>query len=430
MSFAEPYFSKQKGIHCHITDEPSPTLQYAVVIPAFQEEDILPSLDSLWHCSRPTGDIEVLVVVNAPDTANEETLRINKAALKTIASWCNLHIDKHFKIFTLDATNLPVRHAGVGLARKIGMDEAVWRFNTIQKPSGLVLSFDADCLCDENYFAEIEKYYERFPQANGFNLYFEHPLSGHDFSPRIYEGIIQYELHLRYYVEGLRYSGFPYAFHTVGSCYAVKADTYVKQGGMNRKKSGEDFYFLHKIIPLGNFYEINTTRVVPSPRPSKRVPFGTGPAIQKFLQQHDEMMLTYNPQLFDLLRDFFSLSVQFYKQKPDAVNRILYNLHPALCEYLNALKFPLKMNEINSNCGSQKSFFKRFYTWFDAFAVLKFLNYASAKGFSKVHVREAATWLLHKKGKTLPVLSDTQSLLLFFREIERQGSYISPLQQL
>jgi len=42
-------------------------------------------------------------------------------------------------------------------------------------------------------------------------------------SAQVYGAIAAYELHLRYYVQALRYAGFPHAHHTVGSCLAVRA---------------------------------------------------------------------------------------------------------------------------------------------------------------------------------------------------------------
>ena len=60
---------------------------------------------------------------------------------------------------------------------------------------------------------------------------------------------------------------------------AVRPEAYMKQGGMNRRKAGEDFYFLNKIMSLGGFGECAETTIYPSPRTSKRVPFGTGQAV-------------------------------------------------------------------------------------------------------------------------------------------------------
>jgi hypothetical protein len=427
MSFADAYFSKQQGIHSHIPEPPSYALQYAVVIPAFNEENILQVLDSLWNCMRPADAVEVIVVVNAPEHAAKEIRTANHTTLLEIANWLTAHHEDRFRFYTLDADDLPLRIAGVGMARKIGMDEASWRFNRIRKPGGLIVSLDADCLCDPNYFTEIESHHHRYPQAEGFNIYFEHPVSGHEFPGPVYQGIMQYELHLRYYVQGLRYAGFPYAYHTVGSCYAVKASSYAKQGGMNRRKSGEDFYFLHKIFPLGNFFEISTTRVIPSPRPSLRVPFGTGPAMHKFLL-NKQPVETYHPDLFEMLRQFFFVVPLLYKQNPAAMEKILQPLHPVLKDYLSSAGWRKALAEINSNCASPSTYMKRFFSWFDGFLVLKFLNFASRE-FPRMDVREAALCLLQMKQLKLPADPEAFELLMFYRELEKKETRVSHLPQ-
>jgi len=138
------------------------------------------------------------------------------------------------------------------------------------------------------FFAEIEKHFEQHSNTPGCSIYFEHPIAGNEFEANIYEGIINYELHLRYYYQALKYCGLQYAFHTVGSSMVVRSSAYQKQGGMNKRKAGEDFYFIHKIIALGNFSELNSTVVYPSPRISDRVPFGTGKAIGDWIEQELE----------------------------------------------------------------------------------------------------------------------------------------------
>src|SRR5207249_6387595 len=101
------------------------------------------------------------------------------------------------------------------------------------------------------------------PRSPGCSIYFEHPLEG-PLDARVYDAISTYELHLRYYVQALRYAGFPYAYHTFGSCMTVRADAYMEQGGMNKRKAGEDFYFLQKIISLDGFSDLTETTVIPS----------------------------------------------------------------------------------------------------------------------------------------------------------------------
>src|SRR5690606_25563210 len=83
---------------------------------------------------------------------------------------------------------------------------------------------------------------------NGLSLYYEHPYENVENGVhRNY--IIDYEIFLRYYALGLQYAAYPYAFQTVGSSMAARASIYASIGGMNRRKAGEDFYFLHKVFP-------------------------------------------------------------------------------------------------------------------------------------------------------------------------------------
>ena len=124
-------------------------------------------------------------------------------------------------------------------------------------------------------------------------------------------------MHLRYYYQGLAYSGFPYVFHTVGSAIAVKALSYVKAGGMNSRQAGEDFYFIQKLVPSGGYFNLNSTTVYPSPRASFRVPFGTGASIGKLTEDNSSILLTYNFLAFKELRTFFGMIENIYNCKPE-----------------------------------------------------------------------------------------------------------------
>lgn len=427
MAFAEHYFSKQQSFHPHITDVPNAELNYAVVIPSFYEENIIAALEALWKTERPEGALEVIVVINEQKGVPEEIHQVNLQTSHVIDNWKKQHEEDKFKVFSIFADSLPPQHAGVGLARKIGMDEAIWRFNQINNPDGFIFSFDADCICDSNYFTATESFLKKYPSAHGFSFYFEHPITGNDFPENVYQGIIQYELHLRYYIQALRYAGFPYAFHTIGSCYAVRASSYVKQGGMNRKKSGEDFYFLHKIIPLGNFYEINTTRVVPSPRPSLRVPFGTGPAVHQFLSNNKEW-LTYNPELFNILQTFLSGIHLLFKKDRSYIEKRIKSNNPVLVSFLNSVNYPKNLEIINANSSSVNTFIKRFYRWFNALQVLRFLNSASEK-YNKMPVTQASAELLTMKNNSIKPDLSAIELLNFYREMERKEPYFIHLPQ-
>lgn len=421
MGFAEGYFSKQVNFHPFIAEPPSDRLQYIVVIPAFCESDMMNTLNSLWNCTRPQWDVEVIVVVNFSEKSDESVIQSSLEGVKILQEWIKAHSKTVFRVLLIEAFNLPAKHAGAGLARKIGMDEATYRFNQIGNAKGLIISFDADCTCDKNYFKAIEYYSERFPSANGFNIYFEHPVAGNEYPDKVYKSIIKYELHLRYVNQFLRYAGFPYAYHTLGSAFAVRAGTYTAQGGMNRRKAGEDFYFLHKIIPLGNFHEINTTRVIPSPRPSERAPFGTGAAINKLLSAPDDIMMTYNPESFIALKDFFATACQFHRKSLYEIDRLIENAPEPVTGFLQENNAAHAIDEINNNCASIKAFTNRFFRWFDALSIVKYLNDVHRSHYSFMNIREAAEVLLAYMGKKINCSRSEPEMLSRFRSIERKG---------
>jgi hypothetical protein len=420
MGFADRYLNKQKGFVASVPGVPSGQLKYIVVLPAYCEPDLTDALESLWNCVRPDGHIEVLVVINSPENAGEEVLQSNRHTLEKASGWIACHHDPSMNFHMLEKSSLPASDAGVGLARKIGMDEAVHRFNSINRPDGYILSFDADSCCDGDYFTSIAEEICRHPDIKGFTVYFEHPVQGTEFDDRVYAAITEYELHLRYVNQFLRYAGFPYAHHTVGSCFGVRAETYTAQGGMNKRQGGEDFYFLHKIIPLGNFTDITTTRVIPSPRVSARVPFGTGPVIGRYLNSEEPGLKTYAPECFLALRELFRIVPELFKATRDDIGGRMKPLPESMKAFLMEHQVTESVMEISANCGSPDTFNKRFYRWFDAFRVIKYLNYASRNFYPQIAVGEAAKHFLSVTEQMVNTEKFTNlELLRVFRKMER-----------
>jgi glycosyltransferase involved in cell wall biosynthesis len=374
---------------------PEPGLGLIVVIPCHNEPSLNCPLDSLWRCTRPNRPAEVIVVINSSADDPAEIVHQNEETHCTALAWIGRHQDPGLRFHLIHAPGLPPKHAGVGLARKIGMDEALRRFDVAgtAERHGVIACFDADCACDANYLAALDRHFLAHPDTPGCSIYFEHPLEG-PLSPEIYRAGAAYELHLRYYVEALRFAGLPFAFHTVGSAMAVTAEAYRKQGGMNKRQAGEDFYFLHKIIQLGNFTELNTTRVSPSPRPSDRVPFGTGKAVRAFLDSGS--LNTYPLQAFDDLRQLTRWAASF---SPETMRNELRlpNAWPALLtQFLARNEFPKVWETLRTQTATLDAFRKRFSHWFDAFRAMKYIHHARDNGYGTPPVAQAAAALLSR----------------------------------
>lgn len=417
-SFIESYLRKHAFCPPQLNINPDPEVDIIVVIPSYKEPDLPAALNSLRKCSKISGSTEVIIVINAPENSSAEVVSQNENSFNLSMRWIKEHEDPELRFFIIMNNYLPLKHAGVGLARKIGMDEAAYRFSLIGKSTGIIVCFDADSTCEENYLVEIKNHFDKNPSTPGCSIYFEHLLN--DQNPGINEGILQYELFLRYYRQGLKFAGHPFAFHTVGSSMAVRADAYCKQGGMNKRKAGEDFYFLQKIIPIGNFSEIIKTRVIPSSRPSDRVPFGTGKAITDFLHLNSRDIYTYHPQTFDGLKKLCDAVRDLYDENNSA--RIIQDLPAPVKSFLMKNHFSEIVKEIRGNTANRAMFIKRFYSWFDGFLALKFTHYMRDEYYGEMPVLKAASEFLtmidpnFDRGNRTPV-----ELLNCYRQLDRKN---------
>src|SRR4030042_1165316 len=236
MGFATSWLNQRALSPELIKEAPDNQTGIIIVVPAFDEPSITPLLDSLNSCTEPDCKTEVLIILNAPENASAESLSNNEKCIRNIQAW-GKNNKSFFRLYVINAGRSAKREWGVGLARKTGMDEAIRRFNSIGKPDGVIVSLDADCTVKQNYFISVSTELLNKKERSACSIYFEHPLSGGEFQGRIYCYIILYELHLRYFIQGLKYSGSPYAFHTVGSALAVKALPYVQAGGLNRRQA-------------------------------------------------------------------------------------------------------------------------------------------------------------------------------------------------
>ena len=412
---SKSYLEKNRFAPRQIEQAPDPQLNMVVVIPSHCEPDLIRTLESLEACELPNKKVEVIVVLNTSERATEELKRANVHALKEAEAWKakkNRNLQYHFLHFP----NLPRKHAGVGLARKIGMDEAVDRLERVDNPQGVIICLDADSLVAPDYLVGIERAFWENRKRKACSIHFEHPLEGEEFGAEVYEGILRYELYLRYYIEGLRFAGYPYAYHTIGSSMAVRSNAYQSEGGMNRRKAGEDFYFLHKFIPNPGFFELNSTRVIPSPRPAEKVPFGTGKAIVKWLNHGANFYPAYDPRCFIQLKALLTDLPRLYLEDPP-------QYPAALQAFLDAENFQEELGIARRNVKGQEAFEKRFYQWFHPLKVLQYVHFTRDNFWPEVEILEAVAQLSDTMGESLP---QPQSHLDFLHRLRKKQSNQEP----
>ncbi|MFT5885758.1 MAG: hypothetical protein ACI9IP_002220 [Arcticibacterium sp.] len=348
-----------------------------VCIPAFNESEISKTLDSLSQCDSKGLAIQVFILINGSKKDGEVIRNHNLEFFKEVSVWIAGYKGNIAFELLLDL-DLPIKHAGVGLARKILGDKAADAFKT-KNLNGVLVYLDADCTVKGNYFQAISSFFihSKFEAAA---IHFEHKIGNNT-------AILEYELHLRYYILMQRFIGLPYGIHTVGSSMACFSDSYLKKGGMNKRKAGEDFYFLQKFIKDGVCGNVAGTTVFPSARKSERVPFGTGRAMLKYEEIGFEWS-TYNPRAFLIIETFIErVDVCFV----DDVK--LDGLHQGLIVFLMTIKAVENIEIIKSNVASKGAFNKRFFQFFDAFQLMKCLHFLRDKwGIKDIPISEALKW--------------------------------------
>ncbi|MFW5725645.1 MAG: glycosyltransferase [Bacteroidota bacterium] len=273
-----------------------------IALPAMNElEYIGQTLECIKN--QPLSNIHTWVCVNQPEAFREDPekqhiCRNNEKTLELIKHYPldNLHI--------IDRSSpgqgwLPGK-LGVGMARKTLMDAIA----QVAHPNDIIVSMDADTVFGEEYLASVKNIFAHNPDALALANPYYHRLGPDE---TINRAMLRYEIYMRYYALNMRLSGTPYCFSPLGSAMAARISAYRKINGLTPKKSGEDFYFLQKMVKAGKLLMYNTEIVYPGNRLSDRVFFGTGPALIKGLKGNWAAYPLFNPVLFKKVKQTIDL---------------------------------------------------------------------------------------------------------------------------
>jgi len=371
-------------------------------------------LDHLHSCRMPPSGVEVIVVINHASDASDAVRAANLMTYDEISIWKQGHESDGFRVCPIRAFDLPPKIAGVGLARKIGMDEAMRRFAAIDRPDGVIASLDADCLVSNNYFNVLQEYFKENYAIYAVTLAYAHRLNGISDTRHRY-AMVCYELFLRYVEHGWGYAGLPFAFTAIGSCFAVRANACARHYGMNKRRAGEDFYFLHKLArerPLGH---ITSACVYPSARMSSRTPFGTGQAVAAWVHGDSRRWPVCEPERFAELRLMNDALESLFDSDTDGW---LERLPVSLADFLREAGITNAARNMRANAVAAASFRRRFYVWFDGLKAWRYIHRPSRQ----IPIEEAAAALLETSG-IKPAAADAESLLIQYRrEIRSSGS--------
>lgn len=388
MNFAE-FYSERYSVAPKIFDgNPRSDTGIIVVIPCYDDEFIFKTLLSLDFAKVPSCSVEVIVVVNSAEDTEAAIVEKNR---RIYTNLCETKDScQNFRLLPYIIEGVPHKIAGVGNARKIGMDEAVWRFASVENSRGVIVSLDADCLVSEDYFIEIySRFYCLKDKPNACTLQYQHNFDEKLYSKQEISACRKYEMYLRYFRLAQKVAGIPVCMHTIGSCLAVTAEAYAKMGGMSRRQAGEDFYFLQKLALQSKVASVDKPIVFPSPSVSERVPFGTGRSVKKIIETGS--CKVYNFGLFLLLKEFYSAFPSLYDGDSTIPREII--------EFVGEQKFKSLVDECRKNTSDRKSFVKRMFAKFDVFFMIRFLNgFDEQSDFAPVEVEIVVCELLDYYG--------------------------------
>jgi len=397
-----------------LQNPPVGPISQAVIIPAYAEKDFLFStLDSLARNDKFSREQSyILCVINNRENVLPEVLENNRQTMECLDAVIgkqSLRKFQHDKKLYEHLSNLadvglkmgyvnaategwamPQAQGGVGLARKIGMDMALRLLQNNPAAPSLIFSLDADTLVKENYLSAVRNFFSS--EVKTAVVAYEHQLP-----PDVpgQQAMVCYEIFLRYWVLGLQYAQSPWAFHSIGSTMVTTTEAYVGVRGMNRRSSGEDFYFLQKLAKYSGIHSIRETRVFPSARLSDRVPFGTGKRIRRFLSGDPQReYLLYDPRIFGIIRRWLEEVRRDVFVDEERLLNVARDIHPQLRIFLTNHRFPGVWSRIRRNAKTQKTLLKQFNDWFGGFRTLKLVNDFTRIVYPPVNMFDALSRML------------------------------------
>ncbi|MGM0648540.1 MAG: glycosyltransferase [Bacteroidota bacterium] len=330
-----------------------------IALPAKDEAAWLPKTLNAIR-SQSYSHYHLIICVNQEDhyhkSENNRLREIYHNNQKTL-QW--LHNMPHDRMTVLDCSSpgsgWPQGKGSVGLARKILMDTIAAKGQN----KDIILSMDADTTFDTGYFASVNHIFSENTEIAALSNPYYHKLTGDNSKDKT---ILRYELYMRNYKINLHRIQSPYRFTALGSAMATTIEQYQKIGGMTAKKSGEDFYFLQKMVKSGPLYLFNHSLVYPAARYSSRVFFGTGPAMIKGNSGIWDSYPIYHADLFDQIRTTQQSYAQlFHKDINTPVDKIITNNQEL-------------WQKLRSNTSSEKQFIKACHQRIDGLRILQFLK--------------------------------------------------------
>ncbi len=351
-----------------------------IAIPLLDELDNLPTLLSCIE-QQTNQNFELYLCVNQPESwwkipEKVEICYRNQSSIQQIESW-KLNIP--FPLTLIDRSSVgkgwDEEHLGVGWARKTLMDE----IQSKAAADDIIISLDADTTFKPSYFQSVIEHFTKHPRLECLAVPYYHPLTADEQANR---AILRYEIYMRYYLLNLMEIKSPYAFTALGSAMVFRLKALRKLGGFTPKKSGEDFYFLQKMVKYKGIGLWLNEKVFPATRFSDRVFFGTGPAMIKGKNGDWNSYPLYPMSLFKQIQQFYQLIPQLFERDIDTpIDNFLGE----------AMDRSLLWAKFRNNHKDLSHFTRAIHQYFDGLRILQFLKHQNTSSLQEENLIEFIT---------------------------------------
>ena len=344
--------------------------QYIIVIPCYNEFDYI--FDTLASINKQKSnlleDTLVIIVINNSESdhlnVKENNNKTHQSLIKKKYKYDFISIDCFSSKYQI-TKNV----AGVGYARKIGLDFALeYALNS----KSVLCCLDADTLIDDKYLDKISYNYVINKIDVGI-INFKHQKSN---NPILEQGIRRYENILKEIAQNIEKTGSPYGYVSMGSTITCNVKSYVACGGMNTKKATEDFYFLQSLAKYTKIEKIKDILVFPSSRNENRVYLGTGFRMGEYSKNKTFKNLDFNQDSYNQLSKIIKIVKKNSMKDGEVIFKELSSqLNKKSISFLIEKKVESILDKFKKNAKDIKQYNLFFNQWFDALTIMKFLKY-------------------------------------------------------
>lgn len=340
---------------------------YFIIIPAYSEfEYLFNTLNTINNqSSLLIDDLLVVIVINNSNTEDQHIVKNNmktyNALIKKKYKFEFIAIDCFSKKFALSN-----KIAGVGIARKIGMDYCI----QYSAADSLFCCLDADTIIAADYLKIIDAQFKKLRFSTAV-VNFSHQLND---NPKINAIVMQYEKLLKKIANKINDTGSPYGYVSMGSTIVCSCKAYIAIGGIQPLKATEDFYFLQQLAKYNSIHKIKNILVYPSARSEQRVYLGTGYRIKNFSKNKSFQDLDIMPDGFHALKLIYNIVDKNWMLSSNKISNLFKSIDLKVYEYMKNNNFIYIFNQIKKNTDNKQQCQNQFNNWFDNLKIYKFLK--------------------------------------------------------